>query len=145
MNTGFWDCLKRERDISIKPMFSGGKSEFRLITAIYLASRELKLLACRCRGGGVTANRQPYFFSPQVVQDFFPLHDFFFSRFFSAGNCPTLPLPLPPPPPPPPPVQKNNGPSSVLASRHPATDSQIFKDILRHESSSYYLYLRTTA
>ena len=34
MSIEFLDCLKRERDISIKPMFSGGKTTFMCTPAL---------------------------------------------------------------------------------------------------------------
>ena len=38
MSIEFLDCLKRERDISIKAMSSGGKMAFRLIPPLILLS-----------------------------------------------------------------------------------------------------------
>ena len=41
MSVEFLDCLKRERDISIKAMSSGGKMAFRLIPSLTWASGEM--------------------------------------------------------------------------------------------------------
>ena len=43
MSIEFLDCLKRERDISIKAMSSGGKMAFRLIPPLIYAIRVLSM------------------------------------------------------------------------------------------------------
>ena len=56
MSTEFLDCLKREGAISIKPMFSGGKTTFRYVK-VYVKSCT-NIFLNRSNHAQVTGKRQ---------------------------------------------------------------------------------------